>query len=76
MILRPCDLTEGIGAKMHRAQAGGSTVFKITKLVMICDYEPPYFQQVVHRHQIISSKTWVSETNEKRGDFHDPSYSN
>ena len=43
MILRPCDLTEGIGAKMHRAQAGGSTVFKITKLVMICDYEPPHF---------------------------------
>ena len=43
---------------------------------MICDYEPPHFLQVVQLHQIISSKTWVSETNEKRGDFHDPSYSN
>ena len=43
---------------------------------MIYDYEPPHFLQVGHLHQIISRKTWVSETNEKRGDFHDPSYSN
>lgn len=50
--------------------------FLITKLMMICDYEPPHFLQVGHLHQIISLKTWVSETNEKWGNFHDPSYSN
>lgn len=77
MILRPGDLVERTGAKMHRGQAGGSTFFfLITKLMMICDYEPPHFLQVGHLHQIISLKTWVSETNEKWGNFHDPSYSN
>lgn len=77
MILRPGDLVERTGAKMHRGQAGGSAFFfKITKLMMICDYEPPHFLQVGHLHQIISLKTWVSETNEKWGNFHDPSYSN
>lgn len=50
--------------------------FLITKLMMICDYEPPHFLQVGHLHQIISLKTWVSGTNEKWGNFLDPSYSN
>lgn len=36
MILRPGDLGERTGAKMHRGQAGGSAVFfYITKLMMI-----------------------------------------
>ena len=43
--------------------------------MIICDNEPPHFLQVGHLHQIISLKTWVSETNEKWGNFHDPSYS-
>ena len=77
MILRPGDLVERTGAKMHRGQAGGSTFFfLITKLMIICDYKPPHFLQVGHLHQIISLKKWVSETNEKWGNFLDPSYSN